>query len=70
MKVTNILTLSIPDEGYSNILTLSIPDEGYSNILTLSIPDEYSNILTLMMKVILIFYSMSFFISAHNTFLE
>ena len=29
---SNILTLSVPDEGYS----LSVPDEGYS----LSVPDE------------------------------
>jgi hypothetical protein len=46
--LSNLLTLSVPDEGYSNLLTLSVPDEGYSNLLTLSVPDEgYSNLLTL-----------------------
>jgi hypothetical protein len=46
--LSNLSTLSVPDEGYSNLLTLSVPDEGYSNLLTLSVPDEgYSNLLTL-----------------------
>jgi hypothetical protein len=35
--ISNVLTLSVPDEGYSNVLTLSVPDEGYSNVLTLSV---------------------------------
>jgi hypothetical protein len=40
MKVIPVLTMSIPDEGYSSLLTISVPDEGYSSLLTMSVPDE------------------------------
>jgi hypothetical protein len=45
--ISNILTLSEPDEGYS---TLSEPDEGYS---TLSEPDEgYSRIVSFALNLL------------------
>jgi hypothetical protein len=34
--LSNLSTLSVPDEDYSNLLTLSVPDEDYSNLSTLS----------------------------------
>ena len=32
MKVIPVLTMSVPDVGYSSLLTMSIPDEGYSSL--------------------------------------
>ena len=30
MKVIPVLTMSVPDEGYSSLLTMTVPDEGFS----------------------------------------
>jgi hypothetical protein len=58
-----VLSLSVPDEGYSShVLSLSVPDEGYSShVLSLNVPDEgYSSlVLSLSMVPAIIFGSMT-----------